>query len=133
MSNDIEIKYCRKCKKDKPIDEFYLKQGHTCSQCLNERSRIYYHAHREETIIKMRLRRKSRKERRIKVYVQRKKEEAVEYPYIMPINELSLEIEETFCTHFGCGKPLSLIEKLAGCVCSKHMNNKHSIFHNGLL
>ena len=32
--------------------------------------------------------------------------------------------EPTVCAHFGCGKHLSLIEQLAGKVCTEHMNIK---------
>lgn len=47
----------------------------------------------------------------------RVKEEKME-----PVNELTLIIEDVNCTVFGCGKTLSLIEKLCGNVCNQHSN-----------
>lgn len=42
----LELKYCNKCKKWKPLDNFYLYNGkpiETCKDC----KRAYYHAHKK--------------------------------------------------------------------------------------
>lgn len=49
------------------------------------------------------------------------------------IFEMTIEIPEEYCAHFGCGKKLSLIEKLAGKNCTGHMIKIHKLFHNGLI
>lgn len=37
------------------------------------------------------------------------------------------------CTFFGCGKKLTMTEKLYGDTCFKHNGKKENIFHNGVL
>lgn len=49
------------------------------------------------------------------------------------IFEMSIEIPEEYCAHFGCGRKLSLIEKLAGIKCTGHMIKTKRLFHNGLI
>lgn len=53
----------------------------------------------------------------------------------LPINEITLEIEERTCEYNGCGKTLSRTEKLFGNHCTKHngINFKKTLFNNGKL
>jgi len=46
-----------------------------------------------------------------------------------PINEKDLYIPLQYCTHFGCGKLLTLPEKLCGCRCIDHMKKKEFMFY----
>ena len=46
-----------------------------------------------------------------------------------PVDEEKRYIPETYCSFFGCGKLLTLAEKLCGCRCIDHMDKKVFMFY----
>ena len=48
-------------------------------------------------------------------------------------DESYLHIEPVYCSVFGCGKLLTLMEKLLGRKCSECQNKKNDVYFNGLL
>lgn len=47
--------------------------------------------------------------------------------------EMLLEINDEYCSHFGCGRKLKLHEKLAGKKCINHMIKTNKLIHTGLI
>lgn len=56
-----------------------------------------------------------------------------EEEYNWRVHEDRMEIEDEYCSHFGCGKKLIRVEKLCGNKCLKHQGETETLFHNGRL
>lgn len=57
----------------------------------------------------------------------------VKYIFVPEVNEEKMIIRKELCSHFGCKKELSLIEKLCGNICTKHMGENKIIINDGRL
>jgi hypothetical protein len=137
-----ESKICSMCKMEKTIQDFYFrtdrgKPMNACKDCRNLYQR------------NKRCRRSKHKFLKVSVSIGKvtflnwakiNKDNVSylpsplpEYNYVSPVNEEVLEVIEVNCSYFGCGRKLSLVEKLSGKVCLKHMSDQQPIYHNGLI
>lgn len=61
-----EVKFCKRCELEKPIEEFSLQKGRwrqtICKECVRENSKAHYKANKEEYLEKQRTRRREKKE-----------------------------------------------------------------------
>jgi len=100
------------------------KKKGSCPICINEYQYNYYHTHKERIKIN-RLRRvfKTVRPKRSAPHPVTKnipKMFIPEYNNAPPVNEVKLEITETYCSVFGCGKKLKPLETLYGNKCFEH-------------
>lgn len=114
------MKYCKKCNKEKPLEEFGIdrseKDGHrySCKNCLNKRQREY--ANNNKEVIK--LRNKAKSEKRRLYYNSQKGVESSRRAHLKRKFNLTLE-------------DYKLLSEKQGDVCaicgSPEMNNKNKV------
>lgn len=107
---------CKKCGDKKEPEEFtYPLSGMTCIKCQYKYVREWRKKLRYEIGSKKRAAKK-----KVIYKITRKIVAAPILEAVPEIDEMILEIEEICCEDFGCGKTLSMTEKLFGNKCQHH-------------
>lgn len=131
MQEVNRLRFCKDCENYLDNDKFYEGlRRRVCISCLKKRSKDKWQRVKDKVSAfnkSKRLREREEKEGlTVRFYLP-------VYFHSIPVNEETIELEDEICKEFGCGKKLSLREKLFGQRCIKHSDAKPLILHNGKL